>query len=174
MATFAERLRHCREKAGYSQKELAAEIGISVAAYNKYETRGNEPKIDVLIKLATLLDTDVNTLVGFNPKQKSKLTRYLQLYMDIAKKDFIIWNEANNGYIVFLDNGKFFVSQNDMEQMVNTCIKEVAQRADEAIKTVVNLKNEMFATTFAIKLREFWMNQYPAPADQGADESPTE
>lgn len=63
--TFAERLRYYREKAGYSQKDLAAAVGVTFAAYNKYETNDAQPKIDVLIKLAHALDTDVNTLVGF-------------------------------------------------------------------------------------------------------------
>ena len=65
MSTFAERLRFYREKAGYSQKELAEEIGITFAAYNNYETKNAQPKFEVLIKIAALLDTDVNTLVGY-------------------------------------------------------------------------------------------------------------
>ena len=64
---FAERLRYYREKAKLSQKELARVIGINVTTYNKYETRGNEPKIEILIKLANVLGVDVNALVGYEP-----------------------------------------------------------------------------------------------------------
>lgn len=76
--TFAERLRYYREKIGYSQKELAEKIGISFAAYNKYETRGNEPKIEILIKLATALNIDINTLVGFHQDEHAALLSLLR------------------------------------------------------------------------------------------------
>ena len=65
METLAERLRYYREKTGLKQKEVADIIGVSVAAYNKYETRGNEPKIDILIKLAHVFGVDLNTLCGY-------------------------------------------------------------------------------------------------------------
>ena len=65
MDSFAKRLKYFREKAKFSQKELARVIGINVTTYNKYETRGNEPKIEILIKLANALGVDVNTLVGY-------------------------------------------------------------------------------------------------------------
>ena len=86
MATFAERLRYYREKSKYSQKELADIIGISVAAYNKYETRGNEPKIDILIKLASALNIDVNTLVGFHADNAKDLIQTLNGYGIEAKQ----------------------------------------------------------------------------------------
>lgn len=62
---FAERLRYYREKAKCSQKEIAEKIGIPFQTYNNYETKGNEPKIEILIKLANALGIDVNTLVGY-------------------------------------------------------------------------------------------------------------
>ena len=76
--TFAERLRYYREKNSYSQKELAEKIGVSFAAYNKYETRGNEPKIEILIKLANALGIDVNTLIGFDGGNQERLLNILQ------------------------------------------------------------------------------------------------
>lgn len=69
MVTFAERLRNFRIEAKLSQKELAKKVGISFAAYNKYETKGSEPKIDVLIKLALALNRSVDELVGYIPPQ---------------------------------------------------------------------------------------------------------
>ncbi len=88
MATFAERLRYYREKSKYSQKELADIIGVSVAAYNKYETRGNEPKIDILIKLAAALNIDVNTLVGYHSENTQDIINTLTNYgLEVKKID---------------------------------------------------------------------------------------
>ena len=67
--SFSERLRYYREKANYSQKEIAEKIGISFSTYNNYETRGYEPKIETLLKLAAALGTDVNTLLGFEKEK---------------------------------------------------------------------------------------------------------
>lgn len=80
METFAERLKYYRQKAGYSQKELAEKIGIKFAAYNNYETKGAQPKIEVLIKLATALNIDVNTLVGFHADNAKDLIETLNNY----------------------------------------------------------------------------------------------
>lgn len=87
METFAERLRYYREKAKYNQKDLAEKINISVAAYNKYETRGNEPKIEILIKLANALGVDVNTLVGFQPNDKESIKIHLANFGIIVNTD---------------------------------------------------------------------------------------
>ena len=70
-SVFAERLRYYREYAKLNQKELAEKVGIPFQTYNKYETRGNEPKIEILIKLANALGIDVNTLVGSGEKGKT-------------------------------------------------------------------------------------------------------
>lgn len=78
--TFAERLRYYREKAKLNQKELAEKIGISFATYNNYETKGYEPKIDILIKLAAALNIDVNTLVGFHSDNAKNLIQTLEDY----------------------------------------------------------------------------------------------
>ena len=65
METFAERLKHFRQAVKLSQKEIAEIIGIPFQTYNNYETKGNEPKIEILIKLANTLGIDINTLVGY-------------------------------------------------------------------------------------------------------------
>lgn len=72
MGTFAERLRSFRIEAKFSQKELAEKVGISFSAYNKYETKGSEPKIDILIKLASVLHCSVDELIGYSSGIKAK------------------------------------------------------------------------------------------------------
>ena len=66
MRTFAERLRFYRTTANLSQQALADKLGISVQTYNGYETKGYEPKYEILIKLAHALHVDVNALVGYD------------------------------------------------------------------------------------------------------------
>lgn len=76
--TFAERLRYYREKSNYSQKELSERIGLPFQTYNNYETKNVEPKIEILVKLATALNIDVNTLVGFQQDEHAALLSLLR------------------------------------------------------------------------------------------------
>lgn len=73
MKTFAERLRYYRKKAGYHQKELAEKLDMTRQNYANYETKKQMPNIETLIKLANVLGTDVNTLVGYQENEKEKM-----------------------------------------------------------------------------------------------------
>lgn len=97
MDTFASRLKYFRQQAKLNQKELANKAGVSFAAYNKYETKGQEPKIEILIKLANALGIDVNTLIGFDSHNQERLLSILQ-YADIIFK-----RDANNDNYVFIE-----------------------------------------------------------------------
>lgn len=99
--TFAENLRYFREYAKLNQKELAEKVGIPFQTYNNYETKGNEPKIEVLIKLANALGIDVNTLVGFEPDDRALLLHVLRS-ADIA---FELDPDDNNA--LYIENTYF-------------------------------------------------------------------
>ena len=62
---FQENLRHYREKAGYKQaKEFAKRLGISYTTYIAYENQGREPKYQLLIKIADILNISLDELLG--------------------------------------------------------------------------------------------------------------
>ncbi len=60
---FSENLRKYRERAGYSSKELADIIKIKYTTYLNYENAGSEPKYDVLIKIADILNVSLDELL---------------------------------------------------------------------------------------------------------------
>lgn len=45
---------------GLTQEEVANELGISQVAYGRYELGTREPKLHLLIKIADVLDFDLN------------------------------------------------------------------------------------------------------------------
>ena len=55
---------HLRKRAGYTQQELAEQIGISDKAVSKWERGVGLPDIAYLGKLAALLDTDTDSLLA--------------------------------------------------------------------------------------------------------------
>jgi transcriptional regulator with XRE-family HTH domain len=60
---FGDRVKHIREKSGYSQDYVASELGISQRAYSKIETNETQIKGEVLIKLAEIFKTDILELI---------------------------------------------------------------------------------------------------------------
>ena len=57
-------LRKLREEAGMSQSALAEAVGLSQQSINKYECSNVEPEIGTLIRIATILNTSVDYLIG--------------------------------------------------------------------------------------------------------------
>lgn len=62
---FAENLRVYRERMKLSRKEIAALLSISIQAYGHYENGEREPKLEMLVKIATLLRVSVDDLLGY-------------------------------------------------------------------------------------------------------------
>ena len=64
MSIFSERLKELRKKRGYTQSELAKYMNMRQGSYTKWETGMTEPRIESLIKLADILDTTTDFLLG--------------------------------------------------------------------------------------------------------------
>ena len=62
--SFAENLRKYRERAGYSSKELADIIKIKYTTYLNYENAGSEPRYEILMKIADILNVSIDDLLG--------------------------------------------------------------------------------------------------------------
>lgn len=63
------RLRALREDKDWSQKRIAAMLGMSQTGYSKYETGENDIPTAILIKLADLHDTSIDYLLGRTDKR---------------------------------------------------------------------------------------------------------
>ncbi|MEJ2445726.1 MAG: helix-turn-helix transcriptional regulator [Exilibacterium sp.] len=64
MAEFSERLRLLRSARNIKQSRLAELLGISPRSYNRWERGGNLPHLDMLIKIADILQVSLDELVG--------------------------------------------------------------------------------------------------------------
>ena len=91
-ALIAATLAMVRKDKGYSQKEVAAWIGISQATYSAYERGRNEPPAEILVRLSYLYACHVDDLIQrdrlkkeYNDVQdmiddlRSQLTRYEEI-----------------------------------------------------------------------------------------------
>lgn len=69
---FTTRLKHTREEAGYTQEQMARNIGVSRPTYTLWENGKREPDIETLGKLAEILKIDLTWLLGAENKNKYK------------------------------------------------------------------------------------------------------
>lgn len=71
--TFGTRLAQYRQAAGYSQRELATELGISHRMVAYYETAGYCP-LDLLPRLAHMLGVSTDQLLGHGARKATRAT----------------------------------------------------------------------------------------------------
>ena len=64
MEIFQKRLTELRELNEFTQREMAAKLGIKQPSYLRYENGTSEPKQEVLVKIADIFDVSVDYLLG--------------------------------------------------------------------------------------------------------------
>lgn len=67
-------LKQLREEKGLSQKEVAAELGLTRPAYANYEQGIREPSNQILVKLSNLFEVPVGYLLGVEDDFGAKIT----------------------------------------------------------------------------------------------------
>jgi len=83
--SFGERLARLRQAAGYSQRELAAEIGISHRMVAYYEKEAGHIPIDLLPLLAKTLRVSADQLLGIEKAKTNGRTRDTRLWRRFAQ-----------------------------------------------------------------------------------------
>jgi transcriptional regulator with XRE-family HTH domain len=70
LADFGKRLAQLRKEAGFTQKELADEIGATRRVIAYYETESEHPPANLLVDLAQALKVSTDELLGVKPLKK--------------------------------------------------------------------------------------------------------
>ena len=70
MDTLAQNLRRRAEELGLSHAEVARRVGVSERRYGHYVASRNEPDLATLLRIAEVLQTSPNELLGFAPEAK--------------------------------------------------------------------------------------------------------
>lgn len=76
---ISESLMQLRKKEGYSQKEIAAQIGVSQATYSAYERGRNEPPAEILVRLSYLYQKSVDTIMQRERTAKTRGDAQVQI-----------------------------------------------------------------------------------------------
>lgn len=67
MEQFAARLRQAREARQMTQARLAELLGVDRRVYNRWERGAALPQLDAVVRIAQVLQTSVDALVGLEP-----------------------------------------------------------------------------------------------------------
>lgn len=63
---FYENLKLAREQKGLSQKDVAEKIGVAKSTYSLYESGNREPNVQIIKKIANVLDVSADELLGID------------------------------------------------------------------------------------------------------------
>ncbi|MGD8910905.1 MAG: helix-turn-helix transcriptional regulator [Chromatiales bacterium] len=87
LTDFGKRLVKLRKAAGYTQTELAQELGVTQRMVSYYEGHSEYPPAALLPKLSTLLGVSSDELLGIAPLKKAKKpdTRLQRRFQQIEK-----------------------------------------------------------------------------------------
>lgn len=59
-----KRLRDCRKKGGYTQREVSIYCDLTEKAYQNYELGTHEPKLSIIMRIAEFYKVSIDYLVG--------------------------------------------------------------------------------------------------------------
>lgn len=114
LTDFGKRLVKLRKAAGYTQTELANELGVTQRMISYYEGHSEYPPSALLPKLALLLGVTTDELLGLKPIKKTKApdTRLQRRFQQIEKMD----SKEKRQIIQLLDT---FIEREQLKQSVN-------------------------------------------------------
>lgn len=97
-------LKKLRNEHGLSQQQLADSIGVSQQSINKYENHNIEPDIATLMAIASLFNTTIDYLVGFNENNKKS-----EIHCELLRTFDEMTPQQQR---IFIEQGKVFINLN--------------------------------------------------------------
>lgn len=88
---MAKNIRNARKRIGFTQEELAAQIGVTAQAVSRWESEAGLPDIALIVPLAQVLRVSTDTLFGMNQVEQEQT-----LYMEIKTAYEKIESEEKN------------------------------------------------------------------------------
>ena len=98
MRNIGKNIKDLRIRSGMTQDDLAEKLFVTRQTVSNYETGKSRPDIDMLMRIAEVLDTDINTvLYGIQPKDRKPLIR-LSVGCALTLAMGILWLVSREGH----------------------------------------------------------------------------
>lgn len=179
---FKDNFKRLRESNGYTQDDIAKEIGISRQSVSKWENGNSEPDIDTIKHLAVFFNCTVDELVGsIDVKiKKNKQDTYKSIllavilitsvFFIITIVGFILFfsQPAINGHLTatqrgFLEVGPYF-NKNDFDALALK-LGLSAGIADEGQALLYG--SQKLGSNYTLHGNTYYFNAYPIPVYDG-------
>lgn len=136
---FTENLKKYREKADLSKAELARLLGLKYNTYNNYEMGTGEPKLDILVKIANILNVSIDDLVGRTPADEDE-----RLKKEI--NDLLNPNELKNLRVVInnIDEKNIYCSFLELNYNFSLNKSHIVSTINALNKTMEDKKKNIF------------------------------
>lgn len=170
---FKDRLRYYREQRGYSSDELAKLLDIPYTTLKGYENAGREPKYNILIKIADILNVSLDDLLGRTPTNEDEKIKelfalkngdidILSINLNNIKKDCILFDiYLYDNKNISADKKRGLIKENKNKKLVNKSIMSIDKV--EFIKLLKDLREQAMSEYFhnvKIFLHDFYHNAY--------------
>jgi len=106
MKDIGKNIRDIRDSKNMTQEELAESIFVTRQTVSNYENGRSRPDIDMLLRIAEVLDTDINTILYGAPVPESKRNAYKRLWIALG-----VWSGSILVYILIY----FFYKQDTFD-----------------------------------------------------------
>lgn len=93
--TLADRLKTLREKAGYTQSEIARSFGISRSSVNAWEMGLSVPSTQYIVELAKKYDVSTDYLLGLEETSTISVKGLTQKQVSLLVETAECFREAN-------------------------------------------------------------------------------
>lgn len=120
--TYGDLIREYRQKAGMTQRQLAAEIGSATGTVQQYERGLRQPRYEQLQKIAKALKTSIYNLTPDDtPEQDDEPFRAIDDLRRIVPSGFEIYgtNEDGDSWIKYPDGYVGEITLDDVEKVLN-------------------------------------------------------
>lgn len=126
MGSFAINLKTARIKAGFTQIALAEKLGMTRQNYSRYENEviNAQPSLELLCDLAATLNTDVNTLVGFDPDERNSVLTFLRTANVKFAEDPIFKNQI---YILLPHKNTYCLDVDELKVIIDATQKKLSE-----------------------------------------------
>ncbi|WP_287762439.1 helix-turn-helix transcriptional regulator [Megamonas sp.] len=170
---FKDRLRYYREQRGYSSDELAKLLDIPYTTLKGYENAGREPKYNILIKIADILNVSLDDLLGRTPANEDEKIKelfalkngdidILSINLNNIKKDCVLFDiYLYDNKNISADKKRGLIKENKNRKLVNKSIMSIDKV--EFIKLLKDLREQAMSEYFhnvKIFLHDFYHNAY--------------
>ncbi|MCR5619399.1 MAG: helix-turn-helix domain-containing protein [Lachnospiraceae bacterium] len=139
---LAGNLKRMRKERSLTQEALAEALGVTAGAVYKWEAGLSTPELEMLVRIADLFDTSVDTLLGYEMAENRKRSITDQIYGYILSKDRAGLEYAekaltkySNDFNVLVSSARMYLTFG-MEERNNGWMRRAIELFEKASETV--------------------------------------